>query len=113
VTGLHRGLETEKIFEALVGTATTGQRPDPTELGALLEEKDRRLLFEILFESFPEPVWETAENCLDFLRNRQDSQELAELDHKIQAEPPTEELVRLLRRQTELRQDLSRKRSRA
>jgi DNA primase len=112
-TGLHRGLETEKIFEALVGTATTGQRPDPTELGASLEEKDRRLLFEILFESFPEPVWETAENCLDFLRNRQDTQELAELDHKIQAQPPPEELVRLLRRQTELRQDLSRKRSRA
>src|SRR5712692_1419622 len=112
-TGLHCGLETEKIFEALVGTATTGQRPDPTELGASLEEKDRRLLFEILFESFPEPVWETAENCLDFLRNRQDSQELAELDHKIQAQPPPEELVRLLRRQTELRQDLSRKRSSA
>ena len=112
-TGLHRGLETEKIFEALIGTATTGQRPDPMELGASLEEKDRRLLFEILFESFPDSVWETAENCLDFLRSRQDSEELAELDHKIQAQPPSDELVRLLRRQTELRQDLSRKRSRA
>jgi DNA primase len=37
-TGLHRGLETEKIFEALVGKATTGARPDPTELGASLDD---------------------------------------------------------------------------
>jgi DNA primase len=106
-TGLHRGLETEKIFEALVGTATTGQRPDPTELGTLLEEKDRRLLFEILFESFPEPVWETAENCLGFLRSRRVEKELTELQKQIEAEPAAEELRRLVTRRLELQKLLA------
>jgi DNA primase len=106
-TGLHRGLETEKIFEALVGTATTGQRPDPTELGAALEEKDRRLLFEILFESFPDPIWETAENCLGFLRSRRVEEELTELQKQIESKPSAEELRRLVTRRLELQKLLA------
>ena len=106
-TGLHRGLETEKIFEALVGTATTGQRPDPTELGAALDEKDRRLLFEILFESFPDPVWETAENCLGFLRGRRVEEELTELQKQIESKPSAEELRRLVTRRLELQKLLA------
>src|SRR6202162_5648984 len=46
---LHRGLETEKIFEALI--TKVGERPDAAALGAALEERDRRTLFEILFDS--------------------------------------------------------------
>jgi DNA primase len=106
-TGLHRGLETEKIFEALVGTATTGQRPDPTELGAALDEKDRRLLFEILFESFPDPVWETAQNCLGFLRSRRVEEELTELQKQIESKPSAEELRRLVTRRLELQKLLA------
>jgi DNA primase len=106
-TGLHRGLETEKIFEALVGKATTGVRPDPTELGASLDDKDRRLLFEILFESFPEPMWETAENCLGFLRSRRVEEELAELQKQIESKPSAEELRRLVTRRLELQKLLA------
>jgi DNA primase len=106
-TGLHRGLETEKIFEALVVTATSGQRPDPTELGASLEEKDRRLLFEILFEVFPEPIWETAENCLGFLRSRRVEEELSELQKQIESKPSAEELRRLVTRRLELQKLLA------
>jgi DNA primase len=106
-TGLHRGLETEKIFEALVGKATTGARPDPTELGASLDDKDRRLLFEILFESFPEPMWETAENCLGFLRSRRVEEELAELQKQIESKPSAEELRRLVTRRLELQKLLA------
>jgi DNA primase len=107
-TGLHRGLETEKIFEALVGKATTGERPDPTELGASLDDKDRRLLFEILFESFPEPIWETAENCLGFLRSRRVEEELTELQKQIESKPAAEELRRLVTRRLELQKLLAR-----
>ena len=106
-TGLHRGLETEKIFEALVRKATTGARPDPTELGASLDDKDRRLLFEILFESFPEPRWEAAENCLGFLRSRRVEEELTELQKQIESKPSAEELRRLVTRRLELQKLLA------
>ena len=46
---LHRGLESEKIFDLLI--SKVGERPDPATLAAALEERDRRVLFEILFES--------------------------------------------------------------
>jgi DNA primase len=105
--GLHRGLETEKIFEVLV--SHTGGRPDPATLAARLEEKDRRLLFEILFEPSVERTWEEAESCLDSLRNRRIAEELAELEKQIQALPAGAEQNRLLYRKLELNRSLSRK----
>src|SRR5947207_578119 len=45
--GLYRGLETEKIFEALVIASLSGQPVQATEVGEALEDRDRRLLFEI------------------------------------------------------------------
>jgi len=104
---LHRGLETERILDLLI--SKVGERPDPAALGAGLDERDRRVLFEVLFESPVERTWEEAESCLEFLRNRQIGHELDELERKIQAQPPKDELVRLLNRQDELRRVLSRK----
>jgi DNA primase len=106
-TGLHRGLETEKIFEALVTAAASGGRPDPAELATSLDEKDRRLLFEILFESFPEPVWESAESCIGFLRSRRVEEELTELQKQIESKPSAEELRRLVTRRLELQKLLA------
>ena len=103
---LHRGLETERVFDVLV--AQVGDEPDPAMLANALEDRDRRLLFEALFESAPEPTWEAAESCLDFLRSRKMAEELAELERKIQSQPPKDELVRLLRRKEELRRQLAR-----
>jgi len=103
--GLHRGLDTEKIFEALISIA--GERPDPATLASALEEKDRRMLFDILFESSAEHTWDEAESCLDSLRSRQITRELAELEKKIQAQPAADELRRLLERQMELRRFLA------
>jgi DNA primase len=105
--GLHRGLETEKIFEALISHA--GGRPDPATLAAQLEEKDRRLLFEVLFEPSVERTWEEAESCLDSLRNRRIAEELAELEKKIQALPPGNEQNQLHHRKLELNRLLSSK----
>jgi DNA primase len=104
---LHRGLETERIFDVLI--ARVGEEPDPVALAATLEDRDRRLLFEILFESVPEPTWEAAESCVDFLRSRQIAGELAELERRIQSQPPKEELVRLLGQKEELRRHLARR----
>ena len=86
-----------------------GERPDPATLGSGLEERDRRVLFEVLFQPSVERTWEEAESCLEFLRNRQIAHELDELERQIQAQPAKDELVRLLNRQNELRRVLSRK----
>jgi DNA primase len=110
VTGsLHHGLETEKIMEVLVAKA--GEPAEPASLAAALDEKDQRVLFEILFDQSLDHTWEEAEACLDFLRNRQIAQELSELEKKVQAQPQPamEELIRLLARKDELRRILSHK----
>src|SRR6202142_2842879 len=105
--GLHRGLETERIIEVLVHKIA--ERPDAATIAAALEEPDQRLLFQVLFEQTMDHTWEEAEACLEFLRNRQISQELSELEKKVQAGPAKEELIRLLARKDELNRILSNK----
>jgi len=102
---LHRGLETEKIFELLVTRA--GEQPDPAALAAALEEKDRRILLEIMFDTPAETTWEAAESCLSVLRNRRVEQELAELQKQIEAKPSADDLRRLLTRKQELHKALA------
>jgi len=104
-SGLHRGLETEKIFDLLIAKA--GERSDPATFAQALEERDRRVLFEIFFESFSEHTWEEAESCLGVLRSRRLEQELAELQKKLESKPPTEELRRIITRRLELQKLLA------
>jgi DNA primase len=81
----HKGLETERIFDVLVESARSGARPDPAALAETLPERDRRLLFEILFEAAPEPKWEEAESCLVELECRKMEARLTELGRQIAA----------------------------
>ena len=104
---LHRGLETAKIFESLFAAITKKEKPDAAVLGGSLEEKDRRLLFEILFESLPEATWGDAASCLDFLRSRHLEQELAELQKQLEARPSPDELRRIVTRRLELQKLLA------
>jgi DNA primase len=104
-SALHRGLESEKILELLV--SKVGEAPDPTTLGASLEEKDRRLLFEILFESSGDATWESAESCLSVLRSLRDELELTALQHKIESKASPSELNRLLTQRLELQKKLA------
>jgi len=55
----------------------SGQPVQAPEVGAVLEERDRRLLFEILFEEANEPTWEEAMSCIEALQHRQAEPELA------------------------------------
>jgi DNA primase len=102
---LHRGLETERIVEALISGASGP--PDVPSIATSLEDRDRRLLFEVLFEKPQEATWEAAESCLAVLRSRPVEQELADLQKKIESQTPPEDLNRLLSRRLELQKKLA------
>jgi DNA primase len=102
---LYHGLETEKIFAALVLATLSGQPFQSTELAALLDERDRRLFFEILFEESSELTWEEAMSCVEALRHRQAERELADVQRSIEANPSPIEMRGLL----EKKQDLMRR----
>src|SRR5947199_1947704 len=104
---LYHGLETEKIFAALVIASLSGQPVQATEVAAVLEERDRRLLFEILFEEASEPTWEEALSCIETLQQRQAEQELAEVQRSIEANPTGPGLRDLLARKQELMRRLA------
>jgi DNA primase len=82
---LHIGLDTERIFSALVELSMETEAPDPNNLAAKLREHDRRLFFEIAFESGAATTWEEAESCLEVLQRRKSEQELAAVQQKIEA----------------------------
>jgi DNA primase len=104
---LYHGLETERIFAALVIASLSGQPVQATEVGALLEERDRRLLFEILFEEANEPTWEEAMSCIEALQHRQAEQELADVQRSIEANPAAPELRGLLEKKQQLMRRLA------
>jgi DNA primase len=86
---LYEGLETERIFAALM-VAVLGDEPRPaTEIASKLEERDRRVFFEILFEEALEG-------------SRQVEQELARLQREIESNPSSNTLRELLTRKQEL-----------
>jgi DNA primase len=101
-TRLYQGLETEKIFAALIVAGLADQPRSATEIGASLEERDRRLYFEILFEEAQEGTWEEAESCLEGLRERQIERELATVQREIETNPSGPTLRELLARKQEL-----------
>src|SRR6266849_3213822 len=104
---LYHGLETEKIFAALVIASLSGQPLQATEVGSVLEERDRRLLFEILFEEANEPTWEEAMSCIEALQHRQAEHELADVQRSIEANPTAPEMRGLLEKKQELMRRLA------
>jgi DNA primase len=104
---LYLGLETEKIFVALIAASLSGQVVQATEIAAALEERDRRLLYEILFEETSELTWEEAQSCVDALRHRQAEKLLADVQRSIEANPAAPEMRDLLQRKQELMRRLA------
>jgi len=105
--GILREAEITKKVIAAVPDAKSDYKPDPAALAAALEERDRRLLFEILFEPVPEPTWDDATNCLNVLRSLRVEEEMADLQRKIEAKPSSDELRTLLTRRLELQKLLA------
>jgi len=104
---LYHGLETEKIFTALIVASLSGEPVQASEVAAILEERDRRLLFEILFEEASEATWEEAVSCIEALQHRQAERELAEVQRTIEANPSNPELRGLLERKQVLMRRLA------
>ena len=104
---LYHGLETEKIFAALIVANLSGAPVQATEVAALLEERDRRMLFEILFEETSEMTWEEAASCIEALQHRNAERELADVQRSIEANPPGTELRGLLEKKQELMRRLA------
>jgi DNA primase len=102
---LYHGLETEKVFAALIVASLADEPVQATEVAAQLEERDRRIFFEILFEEASEPTWEEAVSCVEALQRRQAELELADVQRSIEANPPVLEMRGLL----EKKQDLMRR----
>ena len=105
--GLCAGLETEKVFAALIASNLAGSTIETTEIAAGLEERDRRMLFEILFEESSEFTWEEAESCIESLQNRQTERALAEVQRNIEANPASAEMRSLLEKKQELMRRLA------
>src|SRR6202051_4321290 len=105
--GLCSGLETEKVFTALIAANLAGSAIEATEIAAGLEERDRRMLFEILFEESSEFTWEEAESCIESLQNRQTERALAEVQRSIEANPASADMRTLLSKKQELMRRLA------
>jgi DNA primase len=104
---LYHGLETEKIFGALIVASLSGQAIQAAEIATALEDRDRRLLYEILFEETSEPTWDEAQSCVDALRHRQAEKQLADVQRSIEANPPGTELRDLLQKKQDLMRRLA------
>ena len=104
---LYEGLETEKIFAALIVAAQSGLPMQATEVASLLTDRDRRVFFEILFEPTQTPSWPEAESCLEALKRRRLEQELGQLQRDIEANATSPHLRELLTRKQQLMKLLS------
>jgi len=104
---LHLGLETEKVLAALVAANLSGQPVQASEVAATLEERDRRMLFEILFEESSDLTWEEAESCVEALLHRRAERELSDVQRSIEASPAGPDLRALLERKQELMKRLA------
>jgi DNA primase len=105
--GLCAGLETEKVFAALIAANLAGSTIEATEIAAGLEERERRMLFEILFEESSELTWEEAQSCIESLQNRQTERALVEVQRGIEANPAPAEMRSLLAKKQELMRRLA------
>jgi DNA primase len=81
---LYQGLETERIFAALIVASLSGQPIEPTEVGSLLEEHDRKVFFEIVFEPLQSVTWQEAQSCVLALQEQKARAEREALQREIE-----------------------------
>ncbi|MGB7846550.1 MAG: DNA primase [Candidatus Acidiferrum sp.] len=104
---LYDGLETAKIFAAIVVASLSDSAPAINEIAGLLEDNERRILFEILFEPQQKSTWREAESCMRYLRLRNAKTELESLQRDLEGYsqepgPPARKVLELQERKQEL-----------
>ena len=104
---LYEGMEAEKIIAALIAANLSAQPLSTSEVAATLDDRDRRLLFEVLFEEEEVASWEEAESCVAALQRRQVERAVAEIQRDIEAQPAGANLRGLLERKQELMRRLA------
>jgi DNA primase len=107
---LYLGLETEKIMAALVAANLSAEPDQPiqaSEVATTLQDRDRRMLFEILFEEASDLTWEEGESCVEALHHKRAERELAEVQRSIEASPSGPDLRALLERKQMLMKRLA------
>ena len=105
--GHHRGLPTEKIFQVLIKSALTGAKPDAAALGEALEEKDRRVLFSVLFETPEEASEAEAQSRLAALQRGKLELELADLQKRLEGTDAAGEMREFVARKQKLQRELA------
>jgi DNA primase len=104
---LYEGMEAERIIAALIA-ATLASPPMATrDIAGTLDDRDRRLLFEVLFEEEEIATWEEAESCLAALQRKQVERAVAQVQRDIESQPPGASLRALLERKQELMRRLA------
>jgi DNA primase len=83
---LYEGLETERLFAALVMAALSGEPIQVAQISEVLEDRDKRLLFETLFEDHGPSTQREAESCLAVLRTRRLKMQLDATEREYQDE---------------------------
>jgi len=104
---LYEGMEAEKIIAAMIAANLAPEPVTTSEVAATLDERDRRLFFEVLFEEEDVATWEEAESCLATLQRRQVERAVAEIQRDIEAQPAGANLRGLLQRKQELMRRLA------
>jgi DNA primase len=104
---LYEGMEAERIIAAQITANLAAEPVSTSEVAATLEERDRRLFFEVLFEEEDVATWEEAESCLVALQRRQVERAVAEVQRDIEAQPAGANLRSLLERKQELMRRLA------
>src|SRR5271168_980301 len=104
---LYAGMEAERIIAALIAANLASPPMTTSDIAGTLEDRDRRLLFEVLFEEEDPATWEEAESCLAALQRRQVERAVADVQRDIEAQPPGANLRGLLERKQELMRRLA------
>ena len=104
---LYEGMEAERIIAALIAGNLAEVPIDTKEVAGALDDRDRSLLFEVLFEEEEAATWEEAESCLSELQRKQTERAVAQVQRDIESQPSGANLRALLERKQELMRKLA------
>ena len=104
-SGAHKGAATERIFEACFTVLSSGETFEVAVIGEKLNEADKRLLYDVAFESEDGGTLEEARACLAALDARGWERRLKQMSKEIEAaakRKDNKEVARLTQEKMEL-----------